>query len=348
VIDLKKIVLFYVLICTIAISMLLTSCSPSNTINQPAEDITTQEEELQLDLESVEVNIGFVDGIPALSMAKLAKEKPALQANTNISYHLIKGSDLIVSKVMSKELDIAIVPSNLAAIAYNQNQTYIVGALSGLGNLYVISREDIVSLDDLKGKEVTTIGKGLTPDIVFQYILKSNNIDPLEDITINYMGGATELAPAFLSKKAEIILAPEPMISTILSKDKTAKIQFNLNELYAEATGSDIGFPQTVLIVKNELVNSNPEFVNLFLKEYENSVKWAIDNPKDLEQYGVEIGITVPTGILNEDSIKRMNLNFISGDKMKNVYMKYINVLSEFDIKTIGGKLPDEGVFFTK
>ncbi len=340
----KKKFLFYLVTCILFLFIFLTACSPSNKIGEQ----TTNNEETEIALDSIKVNIGFVDGIPALSIAKLAKETPLFKENITINYDLIKGSDLIVSKVMNKELDIAIVPSNLASIVYNQEETYLIGALSGFGNLYVVSRETIPSLEDLKGREITTIGKGLTPDIVFQYVLKSNSIDPLEDVTINYMGGATELAPAFLSKKAEIILAPEPMISTILSKDPTAKIQFSLNELFAEVTKSDLGFPQTVLIVKKELLNNHPEFVNSFLDEYNNSVKWAIDYPQELEKYGIEVGITIPTDILNKDSIKRMNLNFISGNQMKDVYMKYVNVLFEFEPKTIGGKLPNEGIFFTK
>lgn len=340
----KKKFLFYLVICILFLSMFLTACSPNDKTGEQ----TTNNEETEIALDSIEVNIGFVDGIPALSIAKLAKETPLFKENITVNYDLIKGSDLIVSKIMNKELDIAIVPSNLASIVYNQGETYLIGALSGFGNLYVVSRETIPSLEDLKGREITTIGKGLTPDIVFQYVLKSNNIDPLEDVTINYMGGATELAPAFLSKKAEIILAPEPMISTILSKDPTAKIQFSLNELFAEAARSDLGFPQTVLIIKKELLNNHPEFVNLFLDGYNNSVKWAISYPQELEKYGIEAGITIPTDILNKDSIKRMNLNFISGNQMKDVYMKYVNVLFEFEPKTIGGKLPNEGIFFTK
>lgn len=340
----KKKFPFYLLTCILFLSIFLTACSFNNKTGEE----TTNNEETETALDSIEVNIGFVDGIPALSIAKLAKETPLFKENITVNYDLIKGSDLIVSKVMNKELDIAIVPSNLASIAYNQGEAYFIGALSGFGNLYVVSRETIASLEDLKGREITTIGKGLTPDIVFQYVLNSNNIDPLEDVTINYMGGATELAPAFLSKKAEIILAPEPMISTILSKDSTAKIQFSLNELFAEATKSDLGFPQTVFIIKKELLNNHPEFVNLFLDEYNNSVKWAIDHPQELEKYGIEVGITIPADILNKDSIKRMNLNFISGNEMKDVYMKYVNVLFEFEPKTIGGKLPNEGIFFTK
>ncbi len=344
--------LLYLLICIMTLTIVLTGCS---TNNNATEEVTNNKEvEVEAEVEEkiveepIEVNIGFVDGIPALSMAKLAKETPVIQENVTINYDLIKGSDLIVSKVMNKEVDIAIAPSNLASIAYNQGETYVVGALSGFGNLYVVAREDISSIEELRGREITTIGKGLTPDIVLQYILKSNNIDPLEDITINYMGGATELAPAFLSKKADIIVAPEPMISTILSKDGTAKIQFSLNDLFAEASGAELGFPQTVLIIKKDLVNSHPNFVNTFLNEYEGAVNWAINNPKELGEYGTELEITVPAGILNEDSIKRMNLSFISGDKMKDVYMKYVEVLLEFEPKTVGGKLPDEGIFFTK
>lgn len=329
------------------LSVVLTACSTNNEVQEGV--INDQEqEEIEVMNNPIDINIGFVDGIPALSIAKLAKEQNNIQDNAAINYELIKGADLIISKVMNKELDIAIVPSNLGSIAYNQTENYAVGAISGFGNLYIVSREDISSIEDLKGKDITTIGKGLTPDIVFQYILKSNNIDPLNDININYMGGATELAPAFLAKKADIILAPEPMISTILSKDESAKIQFSLNELFTEATGSALGFPQTVLIIKKDLIDSNPDFINKFLSEYEGSINWAKDNADLLGEYSSDLDITVAPEVLGSESMSRMNLNFISGDEMKDIYMKYVEILLEFDPKTVGGRLPDEGIFYTK
>lgn len=328
-------------------SLILTGCT-TNVGEVEEINVNSIEDVEETSVEPLSINIGFVDGIPALSMAKLASEKPKLQENARIHYELIQGSDLIVSKVMNKEVDIAIVPSNLASVLYNQQGAYAIGALSGFGNLYIVSREEFQSLEDLKGKEVTTIGKGLTPDIVFQYVLKENNIDPINDIKINYMGGATELAPAFISKKAEIILAPEPMISTILSKDTSAKVQFSLNDLYSQVTGSRLGFPQTVLIVKKELVEKQLEFIDAFLNAYEGAVQWAIENPKELENYAISLGITIPEGILNADSINRMNLNFIDGKEMKEVYMEYIKVLFEFEPKTVGGKLPNEQIFIAQ
>lgn len=343
----KKTFVFRLLCAFLLVSMTLTACSLFNNTQKPltVEKSDPSEEPV---VEPIDVSVGFVDGIPALGIAKLAKEMPSITDYATINYELIKGSDLIVSKVMNQELDIAVVPSNLASTVYNQGEAYLIGALTGFGNLYIISREPIESLDGLKGREITTIGKGLTPDIVFQYVLKANNIDPEEDVTINYMGGATELAPAFLSNKADIILAPEPMISTIISKDPTAIIQFSLNQLYAKAAGAQLGFPQTALVIKKDLINNHPDFVNTFLNEYEESVDWAIGNLKDLENYGLDLDITIPAGVLNEDSIQRMNLSFVTGNEMKDVYMRYIDILSEFQPKTIGGKVPNEGIFFEK
>ncbi len=340
-------VFLYFLICVMALSLVLTGCSTSNEIQEEAIN-NQKQKEVEVTKDPVGLKVGFADGIPALSMAKLAKEQENIQDNIIIDYELIKGPDLIVSKVMNKEFDIAIVPSNLASVAYNKSESYAVGGISGFGNLYIVSRENISSIQDLKGKDITTIGKGLTPDIVLQYILNSNNIDPLNDVNINYMGGATELAPAFLSKKADIILAPEPIISTILSKDKTAKIQFSLNELFAETTNSNLGFPQTVLIIKKDLIENYSDFINKFLNKYEQSINWGKDNIDLLVEYSSSLDITVSSEVLDSESMSRMNLDFISGDEMKDIYMKYMKVLLEFNPKTIGGKLPDEGIFYTK
>lgn len=52
------------------------------------------------------------------------------------------------------------------------------------GALDVVSTEDIKDINDLKGKTIYTLGRGLTPDVVLRNLLKKNNLT--DKVTVEY------------------------------------------------------------------------------------------------------------------------------------------------------------------
>jgi NitT/TauT family transport system substrate-binding protein len=293
------------------------------------------------------LKVFYPDGIPALTVAKLAKENPSIDKNITISYELQKTPDALVSKILSGEADIAIVPSNLAAQAYNKNIPYKLVATSGWGSFFLISTEDIKSFNDIKGKDIYNIGKGLTPDIVFKYILSKNNINPDKDVTITYLNSATELAPAFIAGKSKIAVIPEPMLTNVTMKKPDTKIIFNLNEEWSKITGSANGYPQSSLIVKKDLIENNKEFVEAFLAKYKESIEWANKNPEKLGEYAEQLKMSMNKAVVQK-SIARANIRYVDIKDSKKDYEDYFKVLFEFEPKSIGGKLPDEGLYMQK
>ncbi|MCB2290934.1 ABC transporter substrate-binding protein [Clostridium sp. CS001] len=298
-------------------------------------------------VEAKSLKVFYPDGIPALTIAKLVKENPSINKNITISYELQKTPDALVSKVLSGEADIAIVPSNLAAQAYNKNMPYKLAATGGWGSFFLISTEDIKAFNDIKGKEIHNIGKGLTPDIVFKYILSKNSINPDKDVTITYLNSATELAPTFISGKSKIAVIPEPMLTNVTMKKPDIKIIFNLNEEWTKITGNANGYPQSSLIIKKDLLENNKEFVEEFLVKYKESIEWANKNPEKLGEYAQELKFSMTKEIVQK-SITRANIKYVDiKDSIKD-YEVYFKALFEFESKSIGGKLPDEGLYMQK
>jgi NitT/TauT family transport system substrate-binding protein len=149
------------------------------------------EENVIKDTERKEISIVVPNGVPSTAISKLIKENIQVNDNYNISYSIENTSDTLATSVMKGEPDIAIVPSNLAAQAYNKGLGYKLVGTTGYGALYLVSTEGKIEFNDIKGKEVYNIGNGLTPDIVFKALLKESGI--LNDVTLSYVGGATEL-----------------------------------------------------------------------------------------------------------------------------------------------------------
>lgn len=292
----------------------------------------------------VKKEISFIapSGVPATAISKMIKENIQIDNKYNVNYSIENTSDTLATAVMKGEPDIAIVPSNLAAQAYNKGLGYKLVGTTGLGALYLVSTEGDIALNELGGKEVYNIGSGLTPDIVFKALLKESGIN---DVTLSYVGGATELAPAILGGKAKYAVVPEPALTTILNKNPNIKVIASLNDLWKEKFNSESGFPQASLIVKETLINEDKDFVNKLIKEVSNSINWVNENNKDAANYSIENGSQVDEAII-EKSIPNSSIIFIEAKDNKVDYIDYFKVLEKENSKSIGEKVPDEEFFY--
>lgn len=282
------------------------------------------------------------DGLPALSVVKLMENNKTIKG-IDIDYKIEKSSDSLVMNMLKKEGDIAIVPSNFTAQLYNKGLEYKILGTVGWGSFYIVSREDIVSLKDLENKKIYTFGKGLTPDIVLQTLLKENGVDTSK-LEINYLNGGNELVGMFIAKKANIIVIPEPMLSKVLSKVKDAKINFNLNEIWKANFGSIQGFPQSTLVVKNSILIEKPEFIETLTQEMLKSSNFINDSNIDKTEFIKKANITIDTSLLDM-ILSRANIKYIDINQSKTEYYNYFKTLYKVNPKVVGGIVPDEKIF---
>ena len=294
-----------------------------------------------------DINLIVHDGHTEISVSKLIKEKPEIKKGYNVSYSIEQSADAIATAVMKKEPDIAIVPSNLAAIAFNKNAEYEIVGTTGWGSFYIGTTNNAQKIEDIKGKEVYNIGKGLTPDIIVKAILKDKGIDPEKDVNFTYVDGVAELAPVILSGKTEYAVIPEPALSTVKLKNTDFKVIANLNDEWKALNNSEYGYPQATVIVKKDIAENHKEFINAMLSEIENSTQWIYDNKDQTGSYCEEIGISAKKSVVIS-TIDNSNIKYVPINDSVNEYKKYYEKLNEFDSSTIGGKVPDDEIFMEK
>ncbi|NRT33378.1 ABC transporter substrate-binding protein [Clostridium beijerinckii] len=294
-------------------------------------------------------DISFVtpDGLTAIAVAKLIKEKPEIKSGYNINYTIEQNSDSLVTSVMKSEPDIAIVPSNVAATVFNKNKEYKIAGTVGFGSFYIGTTNQNQSVEDLKGKEVYNIGKGLTPDIIARTILKEKGIDVDKEINFSYVNTVNELAPIILSGKSEYAVIPEPALSTVQSKNDKFNVMLNLNEEWKKLNDSQYGYPQSTIIVKKELLENDKEFVSELLKQVKDSEEWIYNNKETAGDYCEEIGVSAKKPIVVK-AINRSNIKYVGIKDCYKEYETYFKKLNEFDQKTIGGSIPDDEIFMEK
>ncbi|MBS3901808.1 MAG: ABC transporter substrate-binding protein [Dethiobacter sp.] len=293
------------------------------------------------------VRVVVPDGVPALSIIRLLRERPSMGRNVKISYEVVRSPELMAARVISGEADIAIVSTNLAAVLYNRNVPYKLAAANVWGVLHLVSSENIRSWQDLRGKEVHTFGRGLTPDIVFRYLLSENGLNPERDVTLRYLGSGTELAQAMIAGRVRTAVLPEPAATQVIMRRPDVSPVLDLQQAWAMATGLGLSYPQASLLISNALLNGYPEFVERFLSEVAQSAEWVNNNRNTAGVWAEELQ-TGMTARVVENALPRANIRFVNAREARAAIEAYLRVLRDFSPETVGGRLPSETFYFQR
>ena len=272
------------------------------------------------------------------SFLKTLSSKEPVQALG--SYRVLALPEEAVSAMTKKEADFAFVPANMASILYNKTQGQVlVAATNNLGVLYMVDNDgSIKSWEDLKGKTIYTTGKGATPDIVLNRLLKEKGIDA----TVEFKSEASEIAGLLAKEEHVVGLLPEPFVTVAKTKNEKVNVALDLNKAWEEVTGNPI--VTGVLIVQKEFAQAHPEETGKFLDVFEACVDWVNENPKEGAKAIGALDI-VPEAVA-EKAIPGCHLKVYRGEELKEVLGKYLSTLAEENPKQVGGKLPAEDFYF--
>jgi len=251
--------------------------------------------------------------------------------------------------VANGEVDIAAVPTNLAATLYNKtNGNVQMAAINTLGVLYILENGDTInSIADLKGKTLYATGQGANPEFIINYILQQNGLEPGTDVQIEYKAQHDELATLLATDQVAIAMLPEPNVTAAMAQNDKLRIALNITNEWNKVAGSDSQLAMGCVIVNKTFAEAHPDLINSFLAEYEDSINYVINNVADAgtlcEKYGI-----IPKAALAQKSIPNCNLTFIAGDEMKTAIAGYYTVLFNADPKSIGGKVPDDAFYYAQ
>ncbi len=280
-------------------------------------------------------SVGMVHLIDSLE----AEEKPSVEVD-------IMDEPIQVRKMMLEgSADFAVLPTNMAAIIYNKGLDYRLIAIPVWGTLYLFGSDStIANWNDLKGKTVHVMARGMTPDVLFRNLLLKNGIIPDEDIILDYSFPThIDLANAVTAGRAELGVISEPLVSLVMAKNRNVRPLFDLNFEWEKIHG--IPMAQTAFMVKGSLIDDNPELVEQVVSAYDHSVRRVNANPD------IAAGLVVKYGILPDrevaaHSIPRSNLNFVRANIIKEEINEYLGVFYDMNPDIIGGRLPDENFIY--
>ena len=172
------------------------------------------------------------------------------------------GADKTMTAVISGEADIGFMGAEASIYAYQEGATDPVVNFAQLtqraGN-FLVAREEMPDFkwEDLKGRKVLGGRKGGMPEMVFEYILKKNGLDPEKDLSIDQSIDFGATAAAFTGDdSADFTVEFEPS-ATALEKQGAGYVVASL--------GVDSGYvPYTSYSARTSYMEKNPDIMQKF------------------------------------------------------------------------------------
>lgn len=180
------------------------------------------------------------------------------------------GADKVMTALISGDAQIGFMGSEASIYVYAEGASdYAVNfaQLTQRAGNFLVAREpaDDFKWSDLKGMVVLGGRAGGMPEMVFEYILKKNNINPFTDLTIvqNINFGLT--AGAFSGGQGDYTVEFEPYATALESEGKGFVVA---------SLGVDSGYvPYTAYCAKKSYLEANPDIIQSFT----NAIQRGID-----------------------------------------------------------------------
>ena len=295
---------------------------------------------LTLALAEDTINVGTIKGPTGMAMAGIMENNDGTYAFT-----VAAAPEELTAKIIKGEVDIAAVPANLASVLYNKTEGEVkLLSIISRSMLYLLEKgETIQSPADLEGKTIVMAGQGSTPEYVLNYVLKQNNINA----TVEFKSEHAEVISLAASDMADVVVIPEPNVTALMQKAPDFRVALNLGTCFDEAAAAagyeNARLSMSAVVVRSDLLESNPEAVKTFLTDLESSILWATGEETmpacadAIAKHGI-----IPAAPVALKALPNCNLTFVQGAEMEAQLTPMLQVLFDENPASVGGKLPGE------
>ncbi|WP_309484829.1 ABC transporter substrate-binding protein [Bacillus aquiflavi] len=182
------------------------------------------------------------------------------------------GGDKTMTALLSDGTDIALVGSETSIYVYAQGANDPVinfASLAQTDGTFLVSREknDNFSWEQLKGKTFLGQRKGGMPQMVGEFVLKKNGINPQSDLKLIQNVDFANISSAFASGTGDFVQLFEPTAS-LFEQEGVGYI--------VASFGNESGqLPYTTFMAKESYINENEEIIEKFTRAIYNAQKWV-------------------------------------------------------------------------
>ncbi len=302
------------------------------------------------DQETANIRVGSLKGPTSMGILFLMDRAEKGETEDTYEFRMTTGADELLPLMVKGELDIALIPANLAAVLYQRTEGGIVVIdINTLGVLSIVTgSSEVKSIADLKGRTIYLTGKGTTPEASLRYVLAANGLTEA-DYTLEFKAEAAEVAAVLAEDPEGIGLLPQPFVTAALMQNQELKIALDINEEWMRVEnelkgGSSNGMVTGVTVVRRAFLEEHPEAVEAFLEEHALSVDAVNKDAQTGAVLAVTAGIVAKEAVA-EKAIPQCHITCITGEEMKADLSAYLKVLADFDKSLVGEQLPGEDFY---
>jgi len=179
---------------------------------------------------------------------------------------LLRGAGLAVKGLIAGNFDYIIPTGPAVEAVVRAHQPVRIVFTGRLANFWLVSKPEILSIGDLKGKTVGVMALGTASDFIMREMLKRHGLDPYKDMTFLTLGLTSERFAALTSGAVD---------STLLTPPFNLKaVEMGFRRL---ATAGDyVKWPLTGLATTEEKIRSAPEEVGKMVRALSKGQKFML------------------------------------------------------------------------
>ena len=181
-------------------------------------------------------------------------------------YIQFQGTNLMLNALLTNEIDYVRIVPFIAGAATRGLPVKIIAALTKSGGYAIISRPDIASVKDLKGKRIAINTFGSSADFAIYQLLSRNGLDPNKDVTLLSIAGSPDARfAALVGGAADATVVNSPF--EYRAEQMGFKILLNAKE-----TAEYVRIPTSGLSTSQRKIDREPEEIVRMLRALRNAM----------------------------------------------------------------------------
>ena len=182
------------------------------------------------------------------------------------------GADNVMTSVLADQVEIGFAGPEAAIYVYNENNSdyaEVFAQVTKRDGSMLVAREKTneFNWEDLKEKHVIPGRVGGVPYMTFEYVLKENNIDPQNDLTLDTSISFDAMTSAFVSGIGDYVTVFEPTASSLETN--------NQGYIVAAVGAYTDEIPYTAYFAKKSYIENNSDIIERFTRAIYKGQQWV-------------------------------------------------------------------------
>lgn len=264
----------------------------------------------------------------------------------NVSFRHWQTPDQMRAMVVSQQVDVTSIPTNVAAMFYNKGQKVRLLNVSVWGLLWLISREEHFNkLEDFTNENLMVPFRNDMPDLMFRALSEGQDIDPDKQFNLHYAASGMNAMQMLLAGKINHAILPEPAVSILLMRNKKKGQHplyraIDLSKLWQQTFPQTPRIPQAG-IMSTASLEADPALRQAISQAYQQASQWCQSHIQDCAQLAHQYlpHIPVPAAV---QALKHSPLNGQTASAVSDDLQAFFQKIHQLDARKIGGRLPDQ------